>query len=109
MSASIHPGQDPKKIGIQPQREVNPPLRNPFNEPISKIICLETAWKLAGREQSSRYGPKIAHSACWPIGLDRKQLSLVREEGQIADYAKKQQYSLLETKNMSNKSLAIPS
>ena len=45
---------------------------------------------------------------CRPISLKRRQLGLVRNEGQVEDHENINEMSLLETKNISYNGLATP-
>ena len=47
-----------KQLGIQPHRVLNPRIWSIFEEPFQTIFFL-TAWKLAGREHSSRFCPQM--------------------------------------------------
>ena len=74
-------------------------------------IYLETAVKLAGSEAASKFYPTDGDGACKLISLDRKQLFLVMEEGQIVDHGniKERVANLKKIMNISINGLPIQS
>ena len=82
----------------EPQRKVNP-LLNTLKEPLSKkkLICLKTS----SEGTKFKILPTDGARACWQICLDRRQLGLVNEEGQIVDHGKikKRGYSFRKLQN----------
>ena len=72
--------QDPNKQGIQPHRELNPRSGSTFKKPFFNSFT-------ASRKRANfKIVPIDGAQAFKPIGLDRKQLGLEREEGKIVDH-----------------------
>ena len=69
-----------------PCEELDPPLRNTFKEAVSKNVIKLNCLK-ANRERGIfKILPTDVTRACKHISLDKRQLGLVREEGQIVDH-----------------------
>ena len=85
LSASTHLGQDVKS---QPEWELHPALRNILKELVQKETKFN--WLNASRKRGSfRIFPTDGARAFRPIRLDRRQLFLVREGGQIVEHINK--------------------
>ena len=81
------------KMTSQPQRELRPPLRNAFRKPVSKTI-FRNFFNASRTRGNLKILPTDGATACRLIPLDRRQLGLVREEGQIVNHGnmKNQEY-----------------
>ena len=84
--ASTHPGQDPKNEGFSftgsSIREQGTPIKSLFQQTNIHLDCLKDC-----RERSSiKILPMDGAHYCRPIGIDRRQHGLAREEGQIVKH-----------------------